>query len=181
MSFFGSDALSLAAWRTLTAPPDPNGGGDNPSNSKRVVMQRSGGSHFSETDDNIQLSVDIPGVKAKELSVKVENGILTISGARKITLEGGGYKRFKFEKNFSIDVDSISVDSMTANLSNGVLILKAHKQKRAGPHIVVVTENDVEEEEEEEEEESGAEEEKEEDSKVPPVLTVDEENEEDEK
>lgn len=177
MSFFGSDALSLAAWRTLTAP-DPSNGDD----SKRVVLQRTGGSHFSETNDSIQLSVDIPGVKAKELVVKVENGILSISGARKITLEGGGYKRFKFEKNFSIDVDSIDVSSITANLSNGVLILKAHKQKRAGPRIIQVTENNVGEEEDEDDDESAQEElEQQSDSKVPPVLTVDDENDEKEK
>lgn len=170
MSFFGSDALALAAWKTLTAP-DTGGDheGESSSSTKKVIMQRSGGSHFSETDDSIQLSVDIPGVKAKELFVKVEHSILTISGSRKIVLAEGGRKRFKFEKNFSIDIDSIDVDSITANLSNGVLILKAKKKKRSGPRIIEVTENDVEEDETEAEE----------DSKPPPVLTVKDDDDDD--
>lgn len=173
MSLFGSDALSLAAWRTLTAAPDTDEDNHNEAESTRkVVMQRSGGSHFSETNDNIQLSVDIPGVKAKELVVKVEHSILTISGSRKITLPGGGYKKFKFEKNFSIDVDSINLDTITANLCNGVLMMKAEKKKRAGPRIIHVTEHDVDEEDEEEE---VKEEDVKSDSKLPPVLTVDEE------
>ena len=138
-------------------------------------MQRSGGSHFSETDDGIQLSVDIPGVRAKELVVKVDKGILTISGSRKIKLEGGGVKKFRFEKNFSIDADSIDVHSIKANLCSGVLILKAPKQKRAGPHFIQVTEDNVEDDDDDNEEvetppKQG------EDSKPPPVLTVDEEN-----
>jgi hypothetical protein len=112
-------------------------------------MQRSGGSHFSECGDRIQLSVDIPGVKASDLDVKVENGILTISGTRKIVLEGGGYKRFRFEKNFSIDADSVDVQKMTANLQAGVLVLKAPKQKRAGPHIIKVTEDALSDHEDE--------------------------------
>jgi HSP20 family molecular chaperone IbpA len=169
-SFFGSDALSLAAWRTLTDATSH----DN----KRVVMQRSGGSHFSETDDGIQLSVDIPGVRAKELTVKVDKGILTISGSRKITLEGGGVKKFRFEKNFSIDADSIDVHSIKANLCSGVLILKAPKQKRAGPHFIEVTEeNDEEDDDDDDEEEEAASPKQGEDSKPPPVLTVDDENE----
>jgi HSP20 family molecular chaperone IbpA len=171
MSLFGSDALSLAAWRTLTTAPDNATNDDNEeSTTRKVVMQRSGGSHFSETNDNIQLSVDIPGVKAKELVVKVEHSILTISGSRKITLPGGGYKKFRFEKNFSIDVDSINLDTITANLCNGVLMMKAEKKKRAGPRIIEVTEHDVEDEEQEEEEEDVKS-----DSKLPPVLTVDDE------
>lgn len=132
------DALFAAPWRT-----------SNNNISKSVVMQRSGGSHFSECGDRIQLSVDLPGVKASDLDVKVENGILTISGTRKIVLEGGGYKRFRFEKNFSIDADSIDVQKMTANLQAGVLVLKAPKQTRAGPHIIKVTEDPVSDDEEE--------------------------------
>jgi hypothetical protein len=112
-------------------------------------MQRSGGSHFSECGDRIQLSVDLPGVKASDLDVKVENGILAISGTRKIVLEGGGYKRFRFEKNFSIDADSINVHKITANLSAGVLVLKAPKQTRAGPHIIKVTEDPLSDHDEE--------------------------------
>jgi HSP20 family molecular chaperone IbpA len=171
MSFFGPDALSLAAWRTLTAPDGNNSSNDN--KKRQVIMQRSGGSHFSETNEGIQLSVDIPGVKAKELLVKVDKGILTISGSRKITLEGGGRKKFRFEKNFSIDVDSIDVQSITANLCNGVLILKANKQTPKGPHIVQVTEHDVEEPEEEDEEE-----EEDDSKKSPEVLTVKEDSDE---
>lgn len=124
------DALFAAPWRSSSN-----------NISKKVVMQRSGGSHFSECDDRIQLSVDLPGVKASDLDVKVENGVLTIAGTRKIVLEGGGYKRFRFEKNFSIDADSVDVAHMTANLSSGVLVLKAPKQKRAGPHMIKVTED----------------------------------------
>lgn len=145
--------------------------------SKKVAMQRSGGSHFSECNDRIQLSVDLPGVKASDLAVKVENGILTIEGTRKIVLEGGGYKRFRFEKNFSIDADSVDVAHMTANLSCGVLVLKAPKQKRAAPHIIKVTEDPTSDSEEEEDDktekvDNTSKEEENEDSKLP-AKTID--------
>lgn len=160
------DALFMAPWRSSSNDI-----------SKKVAMQRSGGSHFSECNDRIQLSVDLPGVKASDLAVKVENGILTIEGTRKIVLEGGGYKRFRFEKNFSIDADSVDVAHMTANLSCGVLVLKAPKQKRAAPHIIKVTEDPTSDSEEEEDDktekvDNTSKEEENEDSKLP-AKTID--------
>lgn len=127
------DAFLVAPWRTTLL---------SASDKSKVAMQRSGGSHFSECDDRIQLSVDVPGVKAKELAVKVENGVLTISGTRKITLENQqGCKRYRFEKNFSIDADSIDIAHLTANLYNGVLMLRAPKMKRKRPLYIEITED----------------------------------------
>ena len=76
---------------------------------------------INDGEDAFQVALDVPGVKASDIDVSVEEDILTVKGQREI----GGEVR-KFSKSFSID-PSVDTDKITAQLNNGVLVLTAPK------------------------------------------------------
>lgn len=82
----------------------------------------------SEDDASYRLTMDVPGVKAKDLQVVVEDGeFLRIHGRRKVKDEQNGVSSFThLEKSLRIGRD-VDFDKMTANLSDGVLTVIAPK------------------------------------------------------
>jgi HSP20 family protein len=92
-----------------------------------TLLRASPGFEISELDGNYQISVDVPGVKASDMNVELENDgrVLHISGGRKVTRDGTTSET-KFEKKFTIG-KNVDVQKMTANLADGVLVLKAPK------------------------------------------------------
>jgi HSP20 family molecular chaperone IbpA len=79
-------------------------------------------------DDHIEFSLDVPGVKIDDLSVKVENGVMTVSGLRSIGIRSDSpvYKRRQVLHRFEID-DRVDSENVTANLLNGVLTISLPK------------------------------------------------------
>ena len=71
------------------------------------------------TDNGLELSLDLPGVKSKDLSVQVTGRLLTVSG--KVRGED-----FKHTYRLSKDYDTDTVD---ATLEDGVLTLKFDRAK----------------------------------------------------
>jgi hypothetical protein len=94
----------------------------------------------------VRLTVDLPGVLASDLDVAIQHGILTITGARQ-TLSVDGtvvLKKHKFSRRYAIDTDVVDVSQVNANLSHGVLTVKAPKRvKRADRMKVHVSEGNV--------------------------------------
>jgi len=86
----------------------------------------------TENEKEFHLSIDLPGVKASDINVEVQEGgrVLTLSGVRHIrqSLPDGTIKSFqsKFEKRLTLD-RSIDTDKLSANLSDGVLVITAPK------------------------------------------------------
>jgi HSP20 family protein len=72
--------------------------------------------HLYETDEAVTLSVDVPGIKAKDLQVQVEDIIVRVSGHRKIA-----GSESKIIRSFSIDPKIVDVDNIKGNLDSGVL------------------------------------------------------------
>ena len=93
----------------------------------KIVMS-SPGYHVNETDGQYQIAVDVPGVRAEDISVNLEHEgrLLHISGGRKITKEDTTTES-KFDKRFTLG-KNIDVEKMTANLADGVLTLTAPKK-----------------------------------------------------
>jgi HSP20 family protein len=81
--------------------------------------------HLYETETSVQLSVDVPGIKAKDLSVKVENNVLQVSGERKTS-----GRESKFVRSFAIDPTIVNVSLVEANLDCGVLTLTVPKKTK---------------------------------------------------
>merc|ERR1712137_790540 len=100
-----------------------------------------------ETDTSLTLSLDVPGVKGKDLQVETKvdkhryrHRILEISGTRKMM----GGSDVTFVRGFTIDERVADVSNMTANLADGVLVVtvpKCTQEEEAKPRTIVISEN----------------------------------------
>lgn len=93
----------------------------------RGFKQTSPRYEITDDEEQFQVAVDVPGVKAEDLDINVEEGghILSISGHREST--GDNYKfTSKFSQSFSLD-PAVEVEKITANLDDGVLVVSAPK------------------------------------------------------
>jgi HSP20 family protein len=82
---------------------------------------------MSENDKEFKLAVDVPGVKPGDMKVKLEQDgrVLRLTGERKIQ-DGSWKSEMKFEKAFLLD-KKIQSDKITANFSDGVVVITAPK------------------------------------------------------
>jgi HSP20 family molecular chaperone IbpA len=96
---------------------------------------------FNENDTGIRLSMDLPGVHAKDLEVSVQRGVLSIRGYRsQKSIDGQVVKKQKISRRFAVDTDTVDVTHATANLSNGVLLITAPKKSKPVTVKIPVTE-----------------------------------------
>lgn len=79
-----------------------------------------------DNDEKFQLTVDVPGVKEEDIDIKLDDGQLTVTGQRRSVSE---FSRFasKFSQSFYLD-PTVDVDSFTATLTDGVLVVSAPKE-----------------------------------------------------
>lgn len=92
---------------------------------------------INETENDIALSVELPGMEKENIKVWVENDRLTISGEKKLThsLENNGQVRSeirsgKFSRSFNLS-DSIDSGKISADYKNGVLHIVLQKEEKA--------------------------------------------------
>jgi len=93
-----------------------------------AVLRRSSPCYeITEDDDKFRLAVDVPGVKASDMTVQLEHGgrVLRLWGGRKVE-RAGQVTETRFEKSFTID-QTVDASKITANLADGVLIVTAPK------------------------------------------------------
>ena len=97
-----------------------------------------------EDEHNIQLKLEVPGIEEKDLDVKVENNVLTVSGERKFEKEEKEENFRRVERRYGSFVRSFTlpttVDSegITADYTAGVLKLKLAKRAEAKPKQIKV-------------------------------------------
>ena len=93
----------------------------------------------SDHGDKVQLSIDLPGVKASALKVQVADRILSVSATRQIHTVNG-VREVEYDRRFRLDE---SIDSLhaTANLADGVLVLTAPKIQKIGSRTIPVSTN----------------------------------------
>merc|ERR1711933_323137 len=73
-------------------------------------------------------TMDVPGVKEEDIDIKLDDGQLTVQGQRTIGSETSRFSS-KFFRSFSLD-PTVDVDSLAANLKNGVLTISAPKDPK---------------------------------------------------
>jgi HSP20 family molecular chaperone IbpA len=78
-----------------------------------------------EDDKMYTVSVDVPGVRAEVMNIKIDNNVLHLSGGRKIQ-DGKNVSERKFEYRMTLG-DDVQMDKISANLADGVLKLTAPK------------------------------------------------------
>jgi len=101
---------------------------------------------ISESDNGYVIRADLPGMDKKDVSISVENGVLTITGEKtdEYKREKGKYYHLersygKFCRTFSLP-DGVDSEKITASMKNGVLeleVLKSEKQKPKSIEIKV--------------------------------------------
>lgn len=97
-----------------------------------------------ETDKEVLIDLELPGIKKEEIKIEVKSNILTVSGERKQerktdTPEGSRIERHygKFERFFTLP-ETVSEDKITAAYANGVLTLILPKTEKAIPKEIKV-------------------------------------------
>jgi HSP20 family protein len=88
-----------------------------------------------EDEKTIQVKADLPGIKPEEIKIEVENGILTLSGERKLEKEDNkdGYHRVErvygaFSRSFTLP-EAVDGDAIEAKYNEGVLTVVLPKRE----------------------------------------------------
>lgn len=99
---------------------------------------------ITENDNRIKLEFELPGMEKNEIKVTVKDGLLTVSGERKVEKrdESENYVRSEiytgqFSRSFTLP-DTVEVDKTTADYKNGILTLELPKSERAKPKQIDV-------------------------------------------
>lgn len=97
-----------------------------------------------ERKDAMVITADLPGLKAEDVEVTVEEGILSIRGERKLeeTSEEESYHRVErlygvFERTFTLP-NSVDVEKIEARFSNGEMTLTLPKREESKPRSVKI-------------------------------------------
>ncbi len=92
-----------------------------------------------ETDDDIVVKAEVPGVEKDQIGVEVKGGVLTLRGDRKHEKEvkEENYHRVErsygtFLRSFTLPV-SVDEEKVSARLTGGVLEIKLPKKAEAKP------------------------------------------------
>lgn len=99
---------------------------------------------IEEHKDRYVLRADVPGVEPSTIEITLENGVLTLSGAREKTVEQDGVDSRRFERiagrflrRFTLP-ESVDADAVKANGKNGVLEVVIPKAATAQPRRITV-------------------------------------------
>jgi HSP20 family protein len=97
-----------------------------------------------ETEDDFVLRADLPGIGEDDVSIELENNVLTIAGERKAEHEERheGYYRVEratgsFSRSLSLP-EGIDPESVSATFDNGVLTVRVPKPVQAKPRRVKI-------------------------------------------
>ena len=99
---------------------------------------------IKETDNDVLVSVEIPGMEQKDFKVSVRENVLTLKGEKKREqeIENTNYhlseRSFgRFERSFTLPTN-IQADKVTATYTNGILTIKLSKVEEAKPKEISV-------------------------------------------
>lgn len=110
---------------------------------------RNGGSFapaldLSETPEAYMVEAAVPGLKAEDLSITFENGVLTLSGEVRQSEESKERNYHRVERRYGRFSRSVSLpvtvrgDAISAKLENGVLFLNIPKAEEVKPRKITV-------------------------------------------
>lgn len=98
----------------------------------------------SETETQFEIDVYLPGLRKDDLSIELENGLLTVSGERKMEREEAGRKFHKVENAYgtfrrSLQLpDHIDHDSVKAEFKDGILRIAVNKSEEKVRKQIVI-------------------------------------------
>jgi len=90
--------------------------------------------------DNVTIEAEIPGLSKEDVSVELEDNVLTISGSKQDTVnEGATYirrelKRSSFKRSFTLG-ENIDTSKIDAGFENGILTVLIPKKEPEAPKV----------------------------------------------
>ena len=97
-----------------------------------------------ERESAVEITVEMPGIEAKEVEITVEDGVLSIKGDRLFeeAVDGETYHRVEsnfgaFERRFTVPT-SVDSSKIEAKFKNGVMTLTLPKREESKPRTVKV-------------------------------------------
>ena len=97
-----------------------------------------------ESSETITINAELPGVTKDDVSIKLENGVLTLTGTRKVpeysdetTILRKERAGGKFEKSLKIPM-RVNDAGVTANLKDGILTIVLPKSIEARPKTIEI-------------------------------------------
>jgi len=97
-----------------------------------------------ETEDHFVLKADLPGLDADDVSIEVEDDLLTVSGERRIeheTKKEGFYRLERSSGQFRRSLtlpEGVDADSIVAKFDKGVLEVRIPKPEERKPRKVQI-------------------------------------------
>ena len=97
---------------------------------------------INETKDAFVVKAELPGVEKEDVSVKIDNGVLTIRGEKKVETEDKKQHRVEcaygsFIRSFTLP-QTIKSDKIEAEYKNGILHLTLPKSEESKPKQIEV-------------------------------------------
>ncbi|MDE5458786.1 Hsp20 family protein, partial [Bradyrhizobium sp. CSA112] len=89
---------------------------------------------IEETDKEVRITAELPGLDEKDVSLEIANGVLSISGEKKSESE---YKARRFSERYygrfqrRIPLEDVEEDKVSAAFKNGVLTVTVPKSAEA--------------------------------------------------
>ena len=97
-----------------------------------------------ETDNELVLSFDLPGIPEDKIGVELDDNVLTVSGERERTQEQSSERFYRFERRYGTFSRSVTLPTgvtdqdITANYKDGVLEVRVPKPEEQKPKRIQV-------------------------------------------
>ena len=125
-------------FNTFFDTPMPTGG--NGQSARRWVPAMD----LVETDEHFVLKADLPGMTEADISIELENNVLSISGERKAEHEARRDGFYRVERSFGHFARSLTLpegidpDAVAAEFADGVLEVRIPKPEARKPRRVTI-------------------------------------------
>ena len=97
-----------------------------------------------DTESSVEVIAEIPGLTKEDVNIKVENGVMTISGNGKGSYDANAryirreLKHSSFKRSFELG-DTLDTTKITAKFENGILKIIIPKKDEALPKTIDIT------------------------------------------
>jgi HSP20 family protein len=102
-----------------------------------------------ETEDELVLSFDLPGISEDKIAVELDDNVLTVSGERERTTEHSSDRFYRFERRFGTFSRSVTLPAgvdekdIQAHYANGVLEVRVPKPEEPKPKRIQIGSQDA--------------------------------------
>jgi HSP20 family protein len=97
-----------------------------------------------ETDDELMLSFDLPGIPEDKISVELDDNVLTVSGERERAQESSGERFYRYERRFGAFSRSVTLPAgvdesqIKADYRDGVLEVRVPRPEDPKPKRIQI-------------------------------------------